>query len=128
MDRGAWWVTVHGVAKSRIQQSNLACMYTRTIRCSNSTPRYIPKRTEDRHSHKNLHTIVRSSIMCNNLKWNRTALMVQWIGVHLPCQGHRFDSWSRRIPHAMKLLSPRVTTTEPVLQNKGSHCNEKPMG
>ena len=98
------------------------------LRCSNSTPRYIPKRTEDRHSHKNLHTIVRSSIMCNNLKWNRTSLMVQWIGVHLPCRGHRFDSWSRRIPHAMKLLSPRVTTTEPVLQNKGSHCNEKPMG
>ena len=27
MDRGAWWTTVHGVAKSRIQLSNSACMH-----------------------------------------------------------------------------------------------------
>ena len=26
MDRGAWWATVHGVAKSQTRQSNLACM------------------------------------------------------------------------------------------------------
>ena len=29
-DGGAWWATVHGVAKSWIQLSDLACMHTRT--------------------------------------------------------------------------------------------------
>ena len=28
MDRGAWWTTVHGVAKSRTQLSNWACAHT----------------------------------------------------------------------------------------------------
>ena len=32
---------------------------------------YIPKRLEDRYSHKNLHTKVHSSIMYNNLKWEQ---------------------------------------------------------
>ena len=31
------------------------------------------------------------------------------------CRGHRFDPWSRKIPHAMEQLSPCATTTEPVL-------------
>ena len=27
MDRGAWWVTVHGVTKSQTQPSDLACIH-----------------------------------------------------------------------------------------------------
>ena len=63
------------------------------------------------------------------------------------CRGHGFDPWSRKIPYAMEQISPCATTTEPVchnywdrmlkllkpvwlepvLCNKKSHCNEKPM-
>ena len=31
------------------------------------------------------------------------------------CRGHGFDSWFRKIPHAVEQLSPWATTTEPVL-------------
>ena len=67
--------------------------------------------------------------------------------------GHRFDAWSRKIPHAVEQLgrsmhtttepvcqSPRTAATEPkgcnycslgvldpVLCNRRSHCNEKPV-
>ena len=30
------------------------------------------------------------------------------------CRGHRFEPWSRKIPHATEQLSPCATTTEPV--------------
>ncbi|XP_057395351.1 EF-hand calcium-binding domain-containing protein 11-like isoform X40 [Balaenoptera acutorostrata] len=30
-------------------------------------------------------------------------------------RGHRFEPWSRKIPHAAEQLSPCATTTEPVL-------------
>ena len=68
------------------------------------------------------------------------------------CRGHEFDLWSRKIPHAAEQLSPSTITTEPVLQssrtattepmcsnswnlcalepmlrNKRSPCNEKPV-
>ena len=43
------------------------------------------------------------------------SLVSQWIGICLPIQGHRFNPWSRKIPHAMEQLSPRTTTAEPVL-------------
>ena len=29
------------------------------------------------------------------------------------CRGHGFEPWSGKIPHAMKQLSPCITTTEP---------------
>ena len=29
------------------------------------------------------------------------------------CWGHRFDSWSRKLPHALGQLSPCATGTEP---------------
>ena len=31
MDREAWWATVHGVTKSRIQPSDWACIHTRPV-------------------------------------------------------------------------------------------------
>ena len=47
------------------------------------------------------------------------------------CRGHRFEPWSRKIPHAAEQLSPCAITTEPahlepMLCNKKSHYNEKP--
>ena len=61
--------------------------------------------------------------------------------------GHRFDLWSGKIPHAEEQLSLHATTTEPVrhnysacvprllkpgclqpvIHNRRTHCNEKPM-
>ena len=47
------------------------------------------------------------------------------------CSEHRFDPWSRKIPHVTEQLSPWATTTEPahlepVLFNKRNHHHEKP--
>ena len=57
-------------------------------------------------------------------------LVMQWIRIHLPMQGHRFDPWSGRISHASEQLSPWATTTEPVHLEpmrckKRGHCSEK---
>ena len=43
------------------------------------------------------------------------------------CRGHRFDPWSRKIPHAAEQLSPRATTTEPACHNYWSPCTLGPM-
>ena len=47
------------------------------------------------------------------------------------CRGHVFDSWSKKIPHALGQQSLRATTTEPaylepVLLHMRSHHSEKP--
>ena len=47
-------------------------------------------------------------------------------------RGHGFGPWSAKIPHAREQLSLCTTTSEAstlesVLQNKRSHCSEKPM-
>ena len=34
---------------------------------------------------------------------------------NLPARGHRFDPWSRKIPHAVEQQSLCAKTTEPVL-------------
>ena len=67
------------------------------------------------------------------LKNSETSLMVQWLRIHLPCRGHRFDPWSGKIPRVSGQLSPCTAATEaltralePVLHIKGSHHNEKP--
>ena len=31
-----------------------------------------------------------------------TSLVVRWVRILLPAQGHGFDPWSRKIPHAAK--------------------------
>ena len=45
------------------------------------------------------------------------------------CRRHRFDPWPGKILHAMEQLSPctKLLHLDPVLHNKGSHCNELPM-
>ena len=40
------------------------------------------------------------------------SLVVQWLRICLPMQGHGFEPWSRRIPHVAEQLSPRATTPE----------------
>ena len=52
-------------------------------------------------------------IMHGNISNTGTSLVVQWLRIHLPMQGHRFNPWSRKIPHASEQLSPCATTTEP---------------
>ena len=47
------------------------------------------------------------------------------------CSRHRFEPWSRRIPHAAERLGPWATITEPaclepVLRNKRGHDSERP--
>ena len=61
-----------------------------------------------------------------------TSLVAQWLRICLPMQGTRVEALSGKIPHAAEQLSPCATTAEPVclepmLHNKRSHCNEKPM-
>ena len=56
--------------------------------------------------------------------------MVPWVGISLPVQGTRVQSWSEKISHAMEQLSPCTTTTEPTCprahaHSKKSHCSEK---
>ena len=65
----------------------------------------------------------------NLRRLRRTYLVVQWLSA-CQCRGHRFEPWSGKIPHAVKQVSPRATTTqleparlEPVLRNKRSHQN-----
>ena len=43
------------------------------------------------------------------------SLVVQWLRIRLPMQGHGFKPWSGKIPHAAEQLSPCTTTTEPAL-------------
>ena len=38
-------------------------------------------------------------------------------GFIFQCRGHRFDPWSRKIPHATEQLSPCATAIEPVGHN-----------
>ena len=50
---------------------------------------------------------------------------------HSEWRTHRFDPWSKKIPHATEQLSPRTTTTESeclesVLSDRKSPCKEKP--
>ena len=44
-----------------------------------------------------------------------TSLVAQWLRIRLPMQGHGFEPWSGKIPHATDQLNPCATTTEPVL-------------
>ena len=67
-----------------------------------------------------------------------SALVVQWIGIHLPVQETRVQSLAQEdstfhratIAHRPQLLSLSIATTEaylePVLCNKRSHHSEKP--
>ena len=64
-----------------------------------------------------------------NIKKERkrgTSLVVQWLRICLPIQGHGFDPYSRKIPHAKGQLSPCPTTTEPTCCNYGSPCALEP--
>ena len=52
----------------------------------------------------------------NQIKKNPgTSLVAQWLRILLPIQGHGFEPWSRKIPHAAEQLSLCATTTEPAL-------------
>ncbi|XP_054938617.1 MAP kinase-activated protein kinase 3 isoform X14 [Physeter macrocephalus] len=43
------------------------------------------------------------------------SLVAQWLRIRLPMQGHGFNPWSGKIPHAVEQLSPCATTMEPAL-------------
>ena len=50
-----------------------------------------------------------------------TSLVAQQSGVCLPVQGHRFNPWSGKFPHAAEQLSLCTTTAEPVSCSYGAH-------
>ena len=54
----------------------------------------------------------------------RTFLVVQWMGVYLPMQGHGLNPWFRKTPHAIWQLSLclRATPTEPTCCTYWSLC------
>ena len=41
-----------------------------------------------------------------------TFLVAQWLRISLPVQGHGFDPWSGKIPHAAEWLGPCAAATE----------------
>ena len=42
------------------------------------------------------------------------------------CRGHRFNPWSRKIPHAAEQISPCATATEPTHPRAHASKQEKP--
>ena len=58
-----------------------------------------------------------------NKKKFRTSPVAQRLRIHLAMQGHRFNPWCRKTPHATGKLNPR--TLEPTLCNNKCHCIEK---
>ena len=46
---------------------------------------------------------------------SRASLVAQGLRIRLPMQGHGFNPWSGKIPHAAEQLSPCATTTESAL-------------
>ena len=57
-------------------------------------------------------------ILCGLLSWISGGESV------CHCRRHGFSPWSGKIPHATERLSPRATTTEPVLQSPGAATTE----
>ena len=41
---------------------------------------------------------------------HRTLLVIQWLRLHLPMQGHRFNLWSRKTARGTGQISPCTTT------------------
>ena len=55
-----------------------------------------------------------------------TSLVAQWLRIRLPMQGHGFQPWSGKIPHAAEQLSPCATTTEACVPRARGLQQEKP--
>ena len=55
-----------------------------------------------------------------------TSLVVQWLRICLPTQGHRFEPRSGKIPHAAEQLRPCATTTAPREPGARAPQQEKP--
>ena len=79
--------------------------------------------TKTRHSRVEI-TKRRKKKRCWKGSWKKkggwTFLVVQRVRIASQQGEHRFDTWSRRIPHAAKQLSLWATTTEPVSGNQWS--------
>ena len=81
-----------------------------------SSPAQAPTSSIENPSHESLPTNLSLLKLLHNLPChphclkleNRTSLVVQWLRV----QGHQFNSWSRKISHAMGPLSPCATSAE----------------
>ena len=61
--------------------------------------------------------IINIAVCCIRKLLRGASLVAQWLRICLPMQGHRFEPWSRKIPHATEQLSLCATTTEPVSHN-----------
>ena len=67
---------------------------------------------------------VHTQIVCIKNGEKGISLVAQWQRIHLAMQGHRFDSSSGKIPHALEQLSLCATTVEPVLRSSGAATPE----
>ena len=65
--------------------------------------------------HKSISVIHHINKLKNKNHMIGTSLVVQWLRICLPMQGHGLKPWSGKSPHAMEELSPCTTTTEPAL-------------
>ena len=99
MDRGAWRVTVHGVAELDMTEHNT---YTHTPVVS-STPKVAT-------------TVVTTTI--------ETSPLVQWMSICLPMQGTGVQPLAWKDPTCCGATESKGL--EPLLCNKRGHLNEKP--
>ena len=63
-------------------------------------------------SHRHTFSKLLDTVQVLNLS-KGASLVAQWLRICLPMQGHGFEPWSGKIPHAVEQLGPWATTTEP---------------
>ena len=133
-DRGAWWATVHGVAKSQTRLSDFTfntllspdLLIWHAFHYGHQTVEGV---SESFHLCSVFHFIIHiyllnqeNSLLVLPLSLLALASLFDYLkkkkytisdfhggtvdkNFACPCRGHRFDPWSGKIPHAMKQLS-----------------------
>ena len=77
------------------------------------------------------HNLFNHSPVEGHLGWSQLGLLAPWwlSGKEsaYQCRRYRFDSWSRKIPHATEQLSPCTTTIEACAPRAHALQQEKPL-
>ena len=134
MDGGAWWATVHWVAKSQTQLSDFTLFLTYIITIFQIKKPWGSERLSDPSKVSVLvysgarmlyfPTAAVTKLQLITQIW--TFLVEQWIGTHLPMLGTQVRSPVREDSPCRGTTTRESERLELVLQNKRSNCSEKP--